>query len=189
MSTLAEQPEPRAGPDGGRRDVGPLPPRIIVRPSAVAPALVPAITSPSAEPFAEDLVGARPDQGADPGLVAAAEEDPGGVAQRRLRRVRVGVGPAAHPQFPGVLDAELAEYLLVLGVHLVGDAGRGGDQRDPGLVAPAQFDEPFQDTGAAAQVLAAANDEQAARGTPLSACSSTVALLPRVTPSEPNVHI
>jgi hypothetical protein len=62
-----------------------------------------------------------------------------------------------------VLRAELAEDLLVLGVHLIGNPGRGGDQRDPGLLAAAQPDEPFQDACAAAPVLPAADDQQAAR--------------------------
>jgi hypothetical protein len=46
-------------------------------------------------------------------------------------------------------------------VHLVGDPGRGGDQGDAGLLAPAQLHEPFQDPGAAAPVLPAADDQQA----------------------------
>ena len=75
----------------------------------------------------------------------------------------VGVRPAAQSQFPGLIDAELAENPLVLGVYLVGKPGCRGDQGDPGLLAAGQLDEPFQDPGAAAPVLPAADDQQAAR--------------------------
>jgi hypothetical protein len=59
----------------------------------------------------------------------------------------------------GARDDQAAVELLAEDV-----AGPRADQgQDPGLVAPAQFDEPFQDAGAAAQVLPAADDQQAAR--------------------------
>jgi hypothetical protein len=45
-------------------------------------------------------------------------------------------------------------------VDLIRDAGRGGDQRDAGLVTAGQRDEPFQDAGAAAAVLTTSDDEQ-----------------------------
>jgi hypothetical protein len=120
--------------------------------------------APGGKPFTQDVVGARADKRADPGLVASADEDPRGVAEHGGRRVPVGIGPAAEAQFPGVFDAEFAEHPLVLGVHLVRHAGGGGDQRDPGPAAAAQVDEPFEHPGAAARVLTTADDQQAAKG-------------------------
>ena len=157
------QPEPGPGPHGGRRDLRALAAEDH-RPAHGGRAGARARDDQTpAELLAEDVIGPRADQGQDPGLIAAADEDPGGITQRGGGGVGVGVRPAAQPELPGLLDAELAEDLLVLGVYLIGDAGRGGDQGDPGLVAPAQFDEPFQDPGAAAPVLPAADDQQAAR--------------------------
>jgi hypothetical protein len=157
------QPEPRPGAHGGRRDFRALAaedhrPAHSGRTGAGA-----RDDQAAAELLAEDVVGARADQGQDPGLIATAEEHPGGIAQRGGGGVGVGVRPAPQPELPGLLDAELTEDLLVLGVYLIGPAGRGGDQSDPGLAAPAQFHEPFQDAGTAAPVLAPADDQQAAR--------------------------
>jgi hypothetical protein len=66
----------------------------------------------------------------------------------------MAVAPALVPRDDQATAELLAEDVI----------GPRADQgQDPGLVAPAQFDEPFQDPGAAAQVLPAADDQQAAR--------------------------
>src|ERR1035437_9578413 len=92
----------------------------------------------------QNVVGARADECADPGLVATADEYSGGVAEDGSGRVAVRITAAAQAQFPGVLHAELAEHLLVLRMHLVRHAGGRRDQRDPGQAAAAQLDEPFE---------------------------------------------
>jgi len=161
MSILGQQPESGAGTHRGRRDLRPLPAEDHRPPHRGRTGAGPGDDQAAAELLAEDVVGLRADQGQDPGLVATADEDPGGITEYGGSGVGVGVRPAAQPQFPGLLDAQLAEHPLVLGVHFVGHSGRGGDQGDPGLLAPAQLDEPLQDTSAAAPVLPAADDQEA----------------------------
>ena len=81
-------------------------------------------------------------------------EHPGRVGEHQRSVVAVRIGAAAQPQLGGPVHAELAEHPLVVGVHLLGHPGGGGDQDDPRLVAAAKLDEPLQQPGAAAPVLA-----------------------------------
>ncbi len=86
---------------------------------------------------AQNVVSPGADQRAKARLVAAAEEDAGGGGQHLGRLVPVGVRPAAEPEFPCLLHAELAEHSLILGVRLVGHAGRRSDEHDLRLVTAA----------------------------------------------------
>ena len=153
----------------------PAPPRIMVRPIAVAPALVPATIRPSLEPVFQQVVDPGADQRAELGLVAAAEEDAGGGRQDRGGLIAVRVAAAAEPQLAGVFDAQLAEHALVVGVDLLGHVGGGRDQDYPGVLAAGELDEPVQQAGPAASVLSAADDQEATWG---SAVVHVLALVP-----------
>ncbi len=162
MSMSAFGTSPRPGPvrTAAADTSEPAPPRIIVRPIAVAPALVPATTRPSGQPVTDDVVGARADQGAQLGLVTAGEEHAGGVRQQVGRVIAVSVAAAAQPQLAGVIDAKLAEHPLVVGEYFLRHVGSCRDQHDPGLVAAAELNEPLKQARAAATILGAADDEQ-----------------------------
>src|ERR1022692_1289275 len=116
---------------------------------------------------AELLVDPGTNERTEPGLVTAAEEDTGSPGQCRGRLGTVGTAPAADPQFLHLPDAELAEYLLVLGAHRARTASCGRDQNDPGAGSAAELDEALQRAGAAAPVLGTADDQQTARNSPV----------------------
>src|SRR5258706_500204 len=63
--------------------------------------------------------------------------------------------------------AQLAEYLLILGERLVWPAGRSRDQDDPRLATAAHPGETLEDAVTAASILGSADDQQAARKSPV----------------------
>src|SRR5262249_9977209 len=96
-----------------------------------------------------------------------AEKDSGGIVQRGRCLLAVRVRAAADRKLTQVPDAQLTEHLLILGERLTRPAGRSRDHDDLRLAATAHPSEPLEHAVTAAPILGSADDQQAARNSPV----------------------
>src|SRR5215212_9457290 len=112
----------------------------------------------------EEIVHRRPtEQGGDPQLVPAGEEDSSRLLDRLQALWRARFFPLRHPDDPNLASSEVAEELAVLPPDFLWLLGRDGHHHDPRARAAAQAHELLQDRAVAFLVLVTADDDERSR--------------------------
>ena len=169
------EPEP-----GARRTL----PAIIAEPSSpeaimcslrmLAPALVPPTVTPWALRIADQLRDRRAaEQRREPQLIAAGEEDAGGLLEALEAPGFLAVAAGVEVHDRDARGADVAEQLLVARPGLVHAAG-GGDHDDVGVLAPGDAHEALEDAAVIFLILGAADRNDPAALSVLELCWASV---------------